>query len=142
MGKAWKEAEKEVAKFFNGYRRIRVSYSESVGDIIHPRLSIEVKYGKCIPKYLRVKYPTAMMVKKDHKMYYLVPSDYLELQKDRLFSAEPSLTTMRDECKFLDGAMRQAGEYNPTLVPVVCVKAKGMSGFVAIWGEGDNLWSY
>ena len=47
--KPWKSAEKEVAEFFGGMRRVRMSYSEVAGDIIHPHYSIEVKYGKCIP---------------------------------------------------------------------------------------------
>lgn len=47
--KAWKMAEKEIAEYFGGIRRSRVSYSEVAGDVIHPTYSIEVKYGKQIP---------------------------------------------------------------------------------------------
>lgn len=46
---AWKDFEREVAKFFGGRRRVRIDYSESIGDIIHPSLSIECKYGKQVP---------------------------------------------------------------------------------------------
>jgi len=139
MSTSWKEAEREVADFFGGTRRVRISYSEEIGDIIHPRLSIEVKYGKCIPKYLRVKDPTVLSTG-DDKLYYLIPS----MELDRLGIIEPSCNKLaglayrimqKKKCVFLDKAMKQATRYNPTLIPLVCVKAKGMKGFVAIWGE-------
>ena len=46
---AWKNAEREVSRYFGGIRRVRISYGESGSDIIHPLYSIEVKYGKQIP---------------------------------------------------------------------------------------------
>lgn len=50
MSKAWKDFEREVARTFNGVRRVRINYAEVGGDVIHPTLSIECKYGKQIPK--------------------------------------------------------------------------------------------
>lgn len=48
--KTWGRFEKEVAKALGGIRRIRISYSEVAGDVIHSFYSIECKYGKQIPK--------------------------------------------------------------------------------------------
>ena len=45
----WKAFEKQVADVVRGTRRTRVNYAESVGDVIHPKYSIECKYGKQIP---------------------------------------------------------------------------------------------
>ena len=92
MSRAWKDFELECAKAFGGMRRIRISYGESGSDVIHPTLSIECKYGKCIPK--------------------------------KAFEGK--------RCKFLDWAFVQATEYDLTKMPVVCLKAPGMRGFVAI----------
>jgi len=50
MSRAWKQAELEVARYFCGMRRVRISYAERGSDIIHSLYSIEVKYGKQIPK--------------------------------------------------------------------------------------------
>ena len=92
MGQAWKDAEREVAKFFGGMRRSRVSYSESVGDIIHPTYSIEVKYGSQIP----------------------------------------NKALIGRSCKFLNKAFIQAIQYEPTKIPVVCLKKPRQRGFVKI----------
>lgn len=35
-------------------------------------------------------------------------------------------------CKFLDKAFAQARRYNPTLIPIVCLKTPNMRGFVSI----------
>jgi hypothetical protein len=35
-------------------------------------------------------------------------------------------------CKFLDKAFQQAHAYNPTLIPVICLKRPRMAGFVSI----------
>jgi len=130
--KAWKLAEKEVAEFFGGMRRVRMSYSERAGDIIHPTLSIEVKYGKCIPKYLRVTEPTLLNYDEDLPRFYLCPS-YL-LHKDTVFKH----VVKRGKFKFMLDAYRQAKNYSDKTA-VVCVKGKGMRGFIVIWQSPDYL---
>ena len=119
--KPWKLAEKEVAKYFGGTRRVRVGYNESIGDIIHPKYSIEVKYGKQIPAYLRVNNPTLLTV--DGAEYWLEPTKCKGVGIDWVSTKS---------AKFLERAFEQAERYNPTLEPLVCVKAKGMCGFVVV----------
>ena len=92
ISKAWKDFERECARYFKGIRRVRISYGERGSDIIHPIYSIECKYGKQIPQ--------------------------------KALEGKP--------CKFLDAAFAQAMSYNPTLIPVVCLKSPGMRGFVYI----------
>ena len=140
----WKAAEREVAKFFGGRRRVRVSYDESIGDIIHYRLSIEVKYGKQIPKYLIPPqgYPTVLCVgAARYRMAHsscIIPDLNHRLGRRRrrhAFQVNALVWGTRRirRAKFLKDAMEQARSYNPTLKPLVCVKAKRMRGFVAIW---------
>lgn len=98
MSKAWKDFEREVAEYFCGVRRVRISYSERGSDIIHPYYSIECKYGKQIPaKALEGK-----------------------------------------RCRFLDKAFEQARSYNPTLIPMVCLKRPSMRGFISVLNYPDN----
>ena len=120
--KAWKNLEREVAKHFGGIRRIRISYSEKAGDIIHPKYSIECKYGKCIPKYLRYAQPTRLIV--GRKSYIVVPST-LENYVMSIFIPE----VVKKSVVFLANAIAQAKRYNPTLMPLVCVKYKNQRGF-------------
>ena len=132
MGKAWKRAEKEVAKFFGGLRRVRINYSESIGDIIHSYYTIEVKWGKQIPKYLAVKRPIILTV--GSKPYKVVPSEYLRLDKKRLATTNVYWMCRKlKKAEFLTKAVEQARRYNPTLRPLVCVKPKRRRGFVCVW---------
>jgi len=125
--KPWKSAEKEVSKYFGGTRRIRVSFSEEVGDILHPTLSLEVKYGKQIPACLRVKKPTLMRV--NGVLYSLVPSK----SKDKVYR---NLKGVK-KCKFLESAFKQALGYAPDKIPMVCVKWPRCHGFVKIGRWSD-----
>ena len=133
MAKAWKAAEAEVAGYFGGTRRVRVSYSEKIGDIIHPKYSIEVKWGKQVPSYLDVRQATNLTVGK--RMFNMVPScelDYfrdIELDSCAIIAVEKK----RKKARFLEEAIEQARGYNPTLVPLVCVKRRSRRGFVCIW---------
>lgn len=122
----WKAAEKEVAEYFGGHRRLRVQYDERIGDIIHPTLSIEVKYGKCIPKYLQINNSTTLCV--GTAVYLLT----LSTQEDILKTAGIYEVKKKKQVVFLEQAFNQAQSYNPTLEPVVCVKAAGMTGFIIV----------
>lgn len=123
--KPWKSAEKEVAKCLGGMRRVRISYSETIGDIIHDKYSIEVKYGKQVPKYLRVKDYTVLI--HDGMRYDLTPIG-VPCSGDVTYHRPKSIT-------FLHRAFAQAVRYNPTKQPVVCVKAPRMHGFVMVTRE-------
>ena len=135
MGRAWKDAEKEVAKYFKGLRRIRVCYDEAIGDVIHPHFSLEVKYGKQIPKYLDVEFPTQLKVcSRKHRWCRLVPSSWLAVNGKRIRCRTLFWdANVIKKAKFLENAIKQAKRYNPTLRPVVCVKPKRRRGFVCIW---------
>ena len=134
MSKAWKAAEKEVAGFFGGLRRVRVSYSESVGDVIHKYYSIEVKYGKQVPKCISPELPTKLTV--GGITYCVVPSRWLTVE-DGLMTCKNKWWVYKERkgCKFLENALEQAERYNPDLMPIVCVKPRGRHGFIAIWED-------
>ena len=156
MSKAWKDAEREVAAFFGGQRRIRVRYDEEIGDIIHPTYSIEVKYGGQIPAYLKVTAPTILKVESGHPKgekvhnrveigkqkvesgqllleHFAVPSQCLVEGTLRLrgYVAFERKEVSRSE--FLSKAMAQATRYDPELIPIVCVKPKRWRGFIVIF---------
>ena len=134
----WKSAELEVAKFFKGRRRVRVDYSERIGDIIHEVFSIEVKYGNQVPKLLRAVVPTILKMGK--KRYWVCPSRWLKCDgKSMIVDSIAYLTLDKKKNKFLEEAMSQAKRYNPDLIPVVCVKSQRMKGFVAIWEERRKI---
>ena len=116
----WKALEREVAAFFKGTRRVRVSYSDKIGDIIHPSLSIECKYGKQVPKYLMPDKTTILTV--GLSQYVIVHSSVFP---------DPIVPTqfIFGKAVFLEDAMEQARRYNPTLKPIVCVKGRYSSGF-------------
>ena len=118
----WKAAEKEIAKALGGLRRIRVSYRESIGDIIHPYYSIEVKYGKQVPKCCRVRKPTIIFSKE--KTYSLVPS----CRKTGKYDIVHKMRGL----KFLDRAFRQAKRYCPDKTPLVALKPKNYKGYVIV----------
>lgn len=124
MSRAWKEAEKEVAEFFGGTRRIRVSYSESVCDVIHSDYSLEVKYGKQIPKYLKAKVITVLESK--DTTYILTPSELWGK------AVNHKTKIKKESVKFLSDAMSQAVRYCPAKKPIVCVKPHRWVGFVIV----------
>ena len=50
----WKHGERRVAKYIDGERISRgANFGQSLGDIEHDWLSVEVKYRREIPSYLR-----------------------------------------------------------------------------------------
>ena len=113
---SWKLAEKEVARYFGGTRRVRIMYSEEIGDIIHPEYSIEVKYGKQVPEYCMTDDWLSL------NGYQLYPS--------RLGKSKGVIKSKRKSTKFLDDAMAQAERYDLSKEPIVCLKSKGMRGFI------------
>jgi len=131
----WKAFEKEVAEYFGGLRRVRVSYNESVGDIIHPNYSIECKYGGQVPDYLTPRVPTQLTVGK--QVYLLIPSRFLQVYKNNMtWNIIAWVHKKRNLAVFLVRGMRQAKKYNPMLSPVVCVKSTGRHGFVIVFKRG------
>lgn len=120
---AWKRTEKAVAEALGGVRRVRVSYSESVGDIVHPHYSIEVKYGKQVPKYCIVKKPT--MLKCEDRNYKLMPSKFM----NDTFHVYDYEECARD--KFLADCFWQARQYSDK-TPLVCMKPPRYHGFIII----------
>lgn len=131
MGKCWKSFEKEVAEFFGGKRVIRVSYGESSPDVLHPTLAIECKYGNQVPKSLRVSAPTRFM--SNGKPIIGFPAG--ELKKNN---------TVFEDCekhcmKFCIDGLVQAMSYEECAgkLPVLCLKAPRMRGFVVVCSEGD-----
>jgi hypothetical protein len=119
----WKALEREVAAFFNGTRRVRVSYSDKIGDIIHPSLSIECKYGKQVPKYLMPAETTILTTLTTQLTRYVIV--HSSVFPDRIKPTQ----WIFGKGKFLEEAMDQARRYNPTLKPIVCVKGRYSSGF-------------
>lgn len=129
MGRAWKSAEKEVAEFFGVQRRIRVRYDESIGDTTaHDVYSIEVKYGKQVPKYLCLKWPTIVSANGRH--FAVIRSDLWfggdQLADTLLFEVK----NIKGDVKFLTDALDQARSYNPAKVPLACFKPRSCRGFI------------
>ena len=128
MSRAWKSAEAEVSKFFGVERRVRVSYDESIGDTTpHPVYSIEVKWGKQVPKYLAVKTPCILRLKDCRRTFFLTPAKYWA---DKEWWIRGLKT--RKEGAFLLDALTQAARYNVAKIPLVCVKPNRFNGFVII----------
>ena len=127
--KNWKSAEKEVAEKLGGRRRVRASYSDSIEDVWHPTLAVEVKYGGQIPKYCRVDVPTC------NGEYVLIPSRVWAWNLNSWQFAKANIK--RDT--FIIGGLAQAYSYNPKKTPVLCVKARGMRGFVVILRNSDYM---
>jgi hypothetical protein len=122
---AWKSAEQEVSEYFKGKRRIRVSYNEKVGDIIHPVFSIEVKYGKQVPGYLKGDVPFVLEEK-----YWGMLSACLKKGLPFFWERKKAKGT-----KFIDEAMEQAKRYYPKKIPMVCVKSPRQRGFTIVVGK-------
>ena len=126
MGQAWKNAEREIAKYFGGMRRSRVSYSESVGDIIHSHYSIEVKYGKQVPKYCITDKDTDVWLGLAYRIWHSQAT-----HKHRRYRTPSSY-------KFLDEAFCQAEGYDKTKKAVVCLKPKNFKGFIIVERREDG----
>ncbi len=123
MSKAWKAAEKEVAEVLGGKRRHRVSYSESCEDVYHLKYSIEVKQGKQIPKYCRVKEPTIIDVT-NGQCYHLWPG---KMDENKVFTV-----VRRRSATFLERAFAQATSYDCLKPPIVGLKPKGWHGVIIV----------
>jgi len=126
MNRAWKDLEKEVAEYFGGKRNIRVGYHDKKSDVDHPVYSIECKYGKQVPSYLRVTRPTQI------SEGLAVPSQdaFYDLQKEKLaITGRFIQSSYKGDMAFLFNALKQAAGYSPLKIPVVCVKYPRQRGF-------------
>ena len=136
MSKPWKEAEKEVSRMLGGVRRVRVSYSESIEDVSHPKYAIEVKWGLHIPKWVRkVKEPVLV-----NDLVVLFP---LGSFASRSFSEAKSINK---KIKFIIDGMIQASSYcraegGPTKPPLLCMKGPRQRGLVGCMYVMDYLGS-
>lgn len=131
--KAWKDFEREVATAFGGKRRIRISYSESCEDIIHPTLAIECKYGLQVPLASVVNDPT------DRDSFVLIPSEklnYLERQvgMDGFYPVAGKSGRI-----FFRLGLEQARMYASDKTPLLCMKRPRQRGFTAVMHKSDYL---
>ena len=114
----WKNAERQVARLLGGKRRIRVNYSESCEDVHHTKYSIEVKYGKQIPKWIgKIRQPIIL-----NKVLVLFPLS----SGSFAFAIE----IKRVKIRFLVGGMVQAYSYNSGKRPLLCIKPVGYHGII------------
>ena len=120
----WKFAERQTAELLGGTRRIRITYSESVEDVIHDKYAVEVKQGKQIPLYCRVLSPVAYYYP-DGTVYVVFPSKYLWMLEENCY-----LPLKRKCCKFIEAGLSQAHSYDPKKVPLLAMKSPNMSGVV------------
>lgn len=128
--KAWKMAEKEVAEAIGGVRRIRINYSESVEDVIHPWYGVEVKYGKQVPKWVEnIEDP---IVLNNVLVLFRVVSNWGEWR-------EPTTDVCRSKVAFLVDGISQAKSYNMDKDPLLCMKRPRMRGFVAVMLYSDYM---
>ena len=114
--KSWGRAEKEVAKLLGGIRRVRVSYGESIGDIVHPVFSTEVKWGKQIPKSVVTKHPTIF-------------GDYVVISTKQLGRAV-KWEYRNKHLKFLEKGIKQAVRYDRSKLPLLAMKPKNYRGVI------------
>jgi hypothetical protein len=101
-----------------------------VGDIIHPTLSIEVKWGKQVPAAFKVANPTLV-----GGLYFVTPF------KCR-FSQMVILRGVKKKSKFLEACLKQASDYSPLKIPVVALKPRGYKGIILVshyWDRGKLL---
>jgi hypothetical protein len=117
----WKDAERQVARLLGGRRRVRINYSESCEDVYHTGYSIEVKYGKQVPKWIgnicRRGGPVIL-----NSVLVLFP-----LASSSFASA---IEAKRVKIKFLVEGMIQAHSYNIRKVPILCMKPVGYKGII------------
>ncbi len=126
MAKAWKNAEREVAESLGGVRVVRLSYSESSPDVLHPSLAVEVKYGDQVPKHLNVDGPTILTSRKTGFCYTLMP--YKSLFEQHIFYDRREVAS----CGFLERGLAQAKSYPDTQgkMAVLCLKPKRYRTFI------------
>ena len=125
--KPWKCAEKQVAKILGGRRRIRVQYSESIEDVIHPMYAIEVKYGKQIPKWVVSRCMTV------NERYILFPLEYLPrygLAGLISLASQWPVRVFKSKTKFIEDGLRQALSYREHGIALLCMKRPRMRGVV------------
>ncbi len=114
----WKDAERQVAKLLGGRRRVRVNYSESCEDVYHTKYSIEVKYGKQVPKWIgRIKKP-------------IILNGALVLFPLESVSFDQAIEIERVKIRFLVDGMVQAHSYNIRKTPMLCMKPVGYRGII------------
>lgn len=125
MGRSWKSFEKEVAEFFGGKRVVRVSYGESAPDVMHPTLAIECKYGGQVP----VKARSPFRFIRNGKP--IIGFHANALKKEELSEVKP--------LKFICDGIDQCVGYEESAgkLPVLCLKAPRMRGFIAVCYEED-----
>ena len=114
----WKDAERQVARILGGKRRVRINYSESCEDVHHTKYSIEVKYGKQVPKWIgKIRKPVIL-----NKVLVLFP-----LSSGSFASATE---IERVKIRFLVDGMVQAYSYNIRKTPMLCMKPVGYRGII------------
>ena len=114
----WKNAERQVAKILGGKRRVRINYSESCEDVYHAKYSIEVKYGKQIPKWIgKIRQPVIL-----NKVLVLFPLSS--------GSFDSATEVERMKIGFLVDGMVQAHSYNGRKTPLLCMKPVGYRGII------------
>ncbi len=114
----WKDAERQVARILGGKRRVRVNYSESCEDVYHPKYSIEVKYGKQVPKWIsKIRKPVIL-----NKVLVLFPLASV--------SFDHAIEIKRVKIRFLVEGMIQAHTYNTRKRPLLCMKPVGYRGII------------
>ena len=131
MSQAWKAAERAVANVLGGTRRVRINYSESCEDVHHTKYAVEVKYGLQVPVWVRkIKEPILV-----NDLVVLFP---LSSFASRSFSEAKSI---KKKIKFIIDGMIQASSYNPTKVPLLCLKGPRQIGVVGCMYVMDYLGS-
>ena len=127
---AWKSLEKEAADFFGGSRIVRVYYGESRGDIDHPTLAIECKYGKSIPKYTIPNGPVTIL----NKTYMLINSADLTH-----FGSYETTHRQKPSVEFIEKGIAQALSYPQCALktPLMALKPPRYQGFIIILRLSD-----
>ncbi|MDP2942169.1 MAG: hypothetical protein Q8O36_01455 [Candidatus Omnitrophota bacterium] len=117
----WKDAERQVARILDGRRRVRINYSESCEDVYHHIYSIEVKYGKQVPKWIG---------KICRRGRPVILNSVLVLFPLASGSFNSAIEVKRVKIKFLVDGMVQAHSYNTRKTPMLCMKPRGYRGII------------
>lgn len=121
--KAWKNAEKQVAKLLGGIRRVRVAYSESIEDVLHKKFAIEVKYGKQVPKWVVNVKPLVCF--NDEFDFVVISSK--DINKGKTYKV------VRKRVKFVMDGLSQALQYDKSKkkkIPLLCLKPTRYRGII------------
>lgn len=137
MSKAWKAFERQVAKWFDGRRRVRMHYGQRCEDVHHPHLMLECKYGKQVPKYLLTDVPLIWNLTEQGDSFWVVPHTFLhrDLAKKGVLRVQVCgklPAKERKNAEFLTQALDQAAGYGEK-TPVLCVKQRRQQGFNVCW---------